>query len=182
MPEKVVLFTRTDFDDATSYIYAWTERVVEAAKKRNLKVVDLKRERANRKDYESVVSSQNPVCILFNGHGNSEEITGHNNCPLVTFGENHETLKGKVIYARACSAAAGLGAKSVAESGGPKAFIGYEQDFLFYLNNTKTATPTEDDYARPCLDASNAAAEALIKGNSAGEAYRKSQERSKKGN
>lgn len=179
MPERAVLITRPDYDDATSYLYAWSERIIEAAQKHGARIIDLKRERANRKNFEGIVASKKPGCMLFNGHGTADEIRGHMHETLVKYGENHAVLAGAVVYSRTCDSAAVLGNKSVRE-GGTKAFIGYGQEFIFFVNNAKTATPMDDDYASPCLIASNAVAEALVAGSSAGDACRKSREQTRK--
>ncbi|OIO25310.1 hypothetical protein COX85_03280 [Candidatus Micrarchaeota archaeon CG_4_10_14_0_2_um_filter_55_9] len=180
MFNKNILITRPAYDDATAYLYAYSEQFPDMAREHGLNPIDLKNERATKKEFESVIKKQKPVCLILNGHGDDGMVVGQKNEVLVSLGDNHQLLDGTIVYARACRAAAGLGAKTVGIIKAPKTFIGYVHDFLFFLNNTQTATPLRDDYAAPCLNASNAIPEALLKGHTAAEAVHKSEEHTKK--
>ena len=82
-----ILVTRPDHDFTTRYISAWSEEYIKLASTKGLTVIDLKRDRANRKEFESVIEKKNPGFLIMNGHGNASEVTGHDNQTLVKLPE-----------------------------------------------------------------------------------------------
>jgi hypothetical protein len=167
-----MLVTRPDYDDTTSYLHAWSKSVIDVAKERGLKVLDLEGPGANRDTFESYVSEHVPSFVFFNGHGNETTIAGDGGRALVEYGVNDSVLNSRVVYARSCDSATVLGRKGV--ENGIKAFIGYDQKFIFYMDNSKTHIPLEDEYAKPCFEASNVVADALVRGSAVSEAVSKS--------
>ncbi|MBI5635818.1 hypothetical protein HY993_02545 [Candidatus Micrarchaeota archaeon] len=111
--------------------------------------------------------------VFFNGHGSKDAICGQQNGVLIDK-ENVQLLDSAIVYSRSCDSAARLGQKIVRE-GKAKAFIGYVEAFLFFVNNSRSATPIKDDYARPCLESSNVAPQSLIYGSTVGQAVEKTQ-------
>ncbi|MBP9864066.1 hypothetical protein KBC54_01275 [Patescibacteria group bacterium] len=170
----MMIITRPEHDPTTRYISAWSEAVIEAAKSANYQCVDLYREKANRKDFEGRVEKLDPELVVLQGHGNEECVTGHDDEPLVTLGDNDELLAGRVTYAVSCDAAKELGQK-VAQNAG-STFIGYDDKFVFVQQHEKWHRPLEDDRAKPFMEMSNQVPLGLLKGRSAGEAYQRSQE------
>lgn len=128
MIEKLVI-TRPDHELTTNYLSNWSQIIILEAKRRNVQVVDLKRERANRREFESVISKTQPIFIILNGHGNDTMVTGHENLPLVEAGVNEQSLKGTITYAISCRSAKRLGKKAVKT--GARAYIGYDDNRAF---------------------------------------------------
>ncbi|MBN2013914.1 MAG: hypothetical protein JW778_01925 [Candidatus Altiarchaeota archaeon] len=84
---------------------------------------------------------------------------------------NHNILSKKIVYARACYAAASLG-KACTLKGG--CFIGYNTPFSFWIDERRSATPLKDETAKLFLEPSNLVVVSLLKGNSAQQASEKS--------
>lgn len=164
---KRLLLTRPDHDYATRYLSAWAERFFDLAKKNDYSIIDLRRERANRKEVESVLSKRNPCFVIINGHGDDNLIAGYEDKPLLIAKTNSSLLQGKIVYAISCRSALVLGE----EAGQYKdtAYIGYKDDFiLLYLEKYRTR-PIEDNLAGLFLGPSNLVATTLLKGHTAKE-------------
>lgn len=160
---KHLLLTRPDHDYATRYLSAWAEKFFDLAKQKNCSIVDLRRERANYKEVESVLQKRKPCFVVINGHGDDNLVTGYKNEPLLKAGYNSFLLQGKVTYAISCRSACILG-EEVGKYGNT-AYIGYKDDFiLLYLEEYRTR-PTEDKLAGLFLDPSNLIATSLLKGH-----------------
>ena len=108
-----MLITRPEHDDTTHYLSNWSKETIGVAENKNIKVFDLNREKATRKNVESKLSRMSCNLVYFNGHGGFNVIGGHNNEPLIICGENERLLKSKVVYAISCKSAKELGLKSV---------------------------------------------------------------------
>jgi len=171
---KIFLITRPKHDDITYYLFNWSKEIIELAKKKEIKVLDLKKEKANRKNLTSFVNKMRPSFIFFNGHGGDNCITGHDKEVLVQSDNNEDLLKNKIIYALSCRSAKELGCKSIKK--GTVAYIGYDDDFVFVYDETKISKPLVDNIAKLFLEPSNRIASSLFKGHNTGVAYGKSQE------
>jgi len=101
-------------------------------------------------------------------------ICGHKDEPIIVAGENDDLLKFKIVYSIACNSAMGLGPRCARS--GAKAFIGYENVFIFIMDANKTHNPTSDDISKPFFESSNQVPFSLIKDNTAEEAVSKSKE------
>ena len=174
MENKKLLITRPCYDDTTSYLHKWSEKIIELARKRNLTVFDLSKERVNKEELKKFIENQQPKFLIFNGHGSDDEILGHNGSTLIKSGENHNLLKSKITYAISCRSARKLGPDSIEV--GATAYIGYKEDFIFAVDKNKATVPLFDNLAKPFFEASNIIPFSLIKGNTVSEAYQKSQE------
>lgn len=172
---KSLLITRPNYEITTRYLYVWNKEVIKEAKNRGIVVMDLQKEKANKKEFAGRMIKVNPVLVLLNGHGGSKCVRGHNDEIIVRAGDNEEILKGKIVYALACQSALLLGPKSV--EAGSVAFVGYSRDFIFFTDNSKIAHPENDKVAGLFLEPSNRLSISLIKGNTIFEAARKSQRR-----
>jgi len=168
-----MLITRPKDDPTTNYLFYWAGLVIDEAKKRGFRVFDLKEKRANKKELSSFIKKMGPDLLFFNGHGDPDIITGCNQEALVQSNYNENITKDRLVYALACSAAAKLGTRCV--KAGAQAFIGYKNLFIFLTEQTFITRPLEDQTAALFLEPSNIVTISLIKGNSAGDAYRRSQ-------
>lgn len=170
---KHLLITRPEHDYTTRYLSAWSEKLFDLIKNKGYSIIDLYRERANRKEIESVLSKRNPCFAIINGHGSDNAVTGHDNNLLIKAGDNSSLLDKKITYAISCRSARVLG-KEVAQNAGT-AYIGYQDDFiLVYLEKYRTR-PIEDKFAGLFLDPSNLVVATLIKGHSAKESVLRAQ-------
>lgn len=169
-----LLVTRPEYDYTTRYISAWAENYLKLSKQKGYAVVDLRRKRANRKEFESVIKKIKPVFIILNGHGNSDEVAGDDNETLVDINTNAEILAGKITYALSCQSAKNLGAKvgSYADT----AYVGYKEDFAFVRIEKYGRKPAEDALAGFFLKPSNAIVVSLLKGHSAGDSFYRGQQ------
>lgn len=173
-----MLITRPNHDITTNYLYLWSKVVIDCAKKFKKDIIDLVGKRANYKEFNSIVKKVSPSLLFLNGHGDEETVTGFDNEPLVRLSENLDILSGKIVYARSCSSAKILGKEAV--KNGCKAYLGYDDDFVFMVSDDHILRPLMDKIAEIFLKPSNQVVVSLIKGNMAGEADAKSKELFKK--
>lgn len=69
----------------------------------------LKETRQIERNWKAGVRSLDPGLIVFNGHGSSDKIGGHENEILVEKGKNSELIKNRIIFSRVCNSASELG-------------------------------------------------------------------------
>ncbi len=170
---RVIIITRPFYDAATKFLFHWCRLVIDEAKEKHFKILDLKEDKANKTVLESYIKKHNPALVFLNGHGGPNLITGQNHKVLIESGVNDHILSKKIIYARSCNIASFLGPTSIKR--GARAFIGYTRKFYFAWANISTSRPLTDSMATLFLNPSNMVMVALIKGQSAQEAYDKSQ-------
>ncbi len=171
---KIILVTRPRHDSTVEYLSYWAQEIIGCAGKKGMKVIDCKGPKANKKEVCSHLVKQNPRFVLFNGHGTQSSIHGHNDEMLINR-SNADLCKSQIVHAISCKAAAQLGKDICSNSNG--AFIGYEQDYWFIKDAQRECTPPKDRFAEPFKEASNIVSVSLIKGNSAFEAFEKSQQK-----
>lgn len=167
------MITLPDFDNTTNYLSQWCEVCLDYAKKNGIDYIDLRSERATSKEFESVIKKKQPKLVILNGHGNEEMVTGHKCIPLIQINKNEPLLMNKIVYAISCKSAQKLGISCV--KNGTLAYIGYNEDFIFIFDKTKTFDPSEDELARYFLEPSNEVILSLLKGNTAKQAFDNSQ-------
>ncbi len=164
------IITMPKYDDATSYLYCYSEELVKFAENNGISISQLKRPRLKRDNLEVSITKQNPRLLLFNAHGDERTIygdrTGTETEYLIREDKNHKLLEGRLTYARACSAATALGRAATKRSG---CFIGYNQPFSFWIDSSRSSTPLKDKTARLFLQPSNELAIALLRGKTARE-------------
>ncbi len=170
---KIILVTRPQYDPATHYLFYWSTIYIKRAKNKGHQILNLDRQRANKKELTSVIKKMKPRLICFNGHGNYGLIAGNNGEPLVTLNGNEEVLAGTIVSILACSSGKLLGPACIQT--GTLAFIAYKEEFIFYFNNQKTSNPLNDERAKLFLEPANEVIHSLLKGHAVGEAYQKSQ-------
>lgn len=164
-----LLVTRPNFDLTTRYISVWAEKIVEFAKSKNKIVFDLRKERANREEFESMIRKHSPNLVFLNGHGNENQVAGHDNKVLLSLGDNENVLRNKVVYALSCRSGKFLGPGSI--KSGASSYIGYEEDFIFLYDEKLINRPKEDKTAEIFLEPSNQVMISLLKGHTAKEAH-----------
>jgi len=173
---KKILITRPSHDITTAYLCEWSEKIIDFAKSKGMEVIDLPREKANRKDFLGKLKKFNPKIVFFNGHGSDSAICGHGmDEVLIKINKDEGLFGSKIIYSRSCDSGKKLG-KFIVDKNPSSAFIGYENKFLFSFDPTRTANPLKDELAKPFLEPSNLIVSSLIKGNSAEDAHRRSQD------
>ncbi len=177
MSSPSVIITRPNHDLLTHYLCIWTEDVVKLAKTK-CKALDLKGEKATKENFESYIVKHQPRFIFLNGHGNEFEVTGYENKTLVKVGTNEYLLANKIVYARSCEAAKILGVSVV--NNHSATFIGYQKNYILARNPSKAMEPLKDEVAKLFIEPSNLVASSIIKGNTAKEAFNKSQQAMKK--
>jgi hypothetical protein len=143
------------------------------ARARGVDVIELKKEKANKKELESRLAKLKPQLVIINGHGSDTCVTGHDSEVLVEVGQNENILRSKIVYSLSCNSATCLGVESV--KAGALCYIGYKTKFTFFHRN-KISHPLDDNIAKLFLDPSNQVAVSLLKGNKTQDANRKSKE------
>jgi len=174
---KTLLITRPEHDQGTLYLSKWSEKIINEASNKGVRVIDLHRQKAERKRFLGTLKKSNPSLVVLNGHGDENTVTGHDMQVILTEIDG-SIVSGKIIFARACRSAKTLGPNLVTR--GTSVYLGYREDFWFKYNTKDVFRPLEDKTAALFLEPSNYLAIALLKGHSAGEANRKSRELYKK--
>jgi hypothetical protein len=168
-----VLLTAPKYDKGTHYLHAWSQPLINEAKKRGLDIICLEKEHVTKKKFQSYLKKQPTNIVIINAHGNEVCVTGKDNKEIIlSIGDGDLLLKGKVIYIRACSSGAALGPELI--KNGAKGFIGYIQPFFIPLEKDSTRKPLQDPYAGPVLECSNQVVISLLKGHSVTEAQEES--------
>jgi hypothetical protein len=160
--------TLPEHDVPTVYLSAWCKKPISVAEEHGFTPLLLEGDKACLKNFESYIKN-NPVLVIFNGHGNSTTITGHNSEPIITLGKNEILLKDRIVYSISCASASELGAASVNK--GTIGFIGYNDDFIFLHDANTETRPLQDALAKVFLEHSNVFIISLVKGNSISESY-----------
>ncbi len=169
---KSLLITNPDYDPCTRYLHKWSKEILEEAEKRGIDVVKLEKNKVTKKEFEGRMKKVKPSLVVIHGHGNNNCVCGHEHEVLIEAGVNDNILANKIVYALSCRSAAGLGVISV--KNGARSYIGYIKDFAFGSDYNKFSHPENDNLAKLFLEPSNQVSISLIKGNTAGEASRKS--------
>lgn len=173
MSKGSFLLTRPNHEGTVLYLFAWAEKVLEFARAKNIFSVDLPGESANKNQFTSSIKKFKPSFIYLNGHGSQDSVTGFDNLPVLTFADNEEITKDAVVYALSCQSAKRLGKSCV--SRGARAYLGYDDDFIFVFDENSGNNLAEDKVAANFLTPSNELAQDLLDGKSTGEAFDNSQ-------
>lgn len=168
------LITRPDYDPSTKYLAYWSENIIDIAKSKGIKIVDLKGDKVTKSELTGRISKLNPSLVVLNGHGSEDSIAGQNDETLIEVGDNEHILHSRVTYAVSCRCGKKLGPKSV--EAGNSTFIGYDDDFVFTSNRKYLSRPLEDKRAQPFMEASNRVPISLLKGHKASDASKQSKE------
>ena len=173
-----MLITRPDHDIVTNYLFYWSTFIITQAFKSGKNVTDLSKNRANAKEFASVIRKTKPKMIVINGHGSDSVVRGYDNEPLVEKGKNQDLFKGAIVFSRSCQSAKNLGPEAIKI--GCKAYIGYDDDFVFVTETAMTTKPLEDKTAQLFLEPSNYVVISLLKGHSPTDANKRSKDFYKK--
>lgn len=168
------LFSRPSHDNTVIYLNHYSKELVDLSKKNHHKTLNRENEKANKGEIINLIKKQKPNFIMFNGHGDSNTICGHNNEPLVICNKNHKILSDSIVYSLSCSSCLNLG-KKAAEEG--SCFIGYEIDFVLGKDPDSQASPLKDKIAKLFLEPSNVLVKSLLKGSSVGYSVEKSKKK-----
>jgi len=163
-----LLITRPEHDYATRYLSAWAGKTFEIAKAKGYSIIDLRCERASRKEVESILNKRKPGFVVINGHGSDDSVAGQEDEPLLIAGDNSSLLEGKITYAISCRSARGLG-KEVGQYTNTT-YIGYKEDFILVYLEKYRIRPLEDKLAGFFLEPSNLVITTLLKGHPTEEA------------
>jgi hypothetical protein len=169
--DKTLLVTRPKYDDGTEYLSAYSLLVMKYANEQGIDLKDFEGKNANKQEIEKYLKKKNPSLFFLNGHGNEHEIDGHKET-IFSVNNNLNLLKGRIVYARACSAANSLGKEVVKDNKG--CFIGYRYSFSFWMDGKWSAKPLNDKSAALYLKPSNEIILSLLAGKSAAEANERS--------
>lgn len=172
---RILLITNPADDSPTKYLDAWSELVLEIAKKQNdVFVFELRDQRANKQELTRVIQKQKPQLIIFNGHGSDASITGFGQKVLIKCEDNECLQKEKIVHSMSCSSGKELGQKCIKI--GTLSYIGYSEEFkLVHLNKQTKQERRSDPVATFFLKPAFEAVFALIRGATTGKAYKESQ-------
>ena len=172
---RIILVTNPADDIPVKYLDAWSELIIETAKKqKDTLIFELKNEQANKQKLTRAIQREKPQLIVFNGHGNSSSICGFKQKILIRCDDNEYLLKGKIVHSISCNSGKELGQKCIKI--GTLSYIGYSEEFkLTHLNKQTNQERLSDPIATFFLGPAFEVVLALIKGATAGEAYKKSQ-------
>lgn len=170
--DRILLITRSKHDATVRYLFYWAGKIIDLAGSKGIKVLKLDEKRANRKEVSGMLKKKNPLLVFLNGHGNDDRVTGYNNEVLLAAGENEQLLTSKIVYALSCRSGKKLGIKSI--EAGSLGYIGYDDDFVFVIDDHRLAAPLEDKTAQLFLEPSNQVMISLLKGNSIKKSHTKS--------
>ena len=156
-----VLLTNPEVDPLTYCLSVWTDDMLEKTKSKTNQYYRLKREKVNRKEFESYLEKRSIDLVLICGHGASDAIAGDKEIILDT--KNDNLLKGKLVHALSCQSAKQLGPDAMKK--GAKGYIGYKENFIAFFDDSKRLTePLKDDIASLFLDPAFTAPKVLLKG------------------
>jgi len=175
---KQFLITRPNYDKETSYVYSFSKAVVAIAKEnKEIHVTELDGKNVTRKNFVAAVSANKPRLIFLNGHGDKMEIYGHNDEPILDKA-NVNLTSGKIVYALSCGSLIGLG--NLAIKSGAEAYIGYEEEFTWVGEISKTAIPDKDKNASPFRKICFLLGKNLLSGMTVGESVTRTREEYKR--
>ena len=167
-----LIVTRPQHDVTTRYISSWAEEIIACAQQKNVDIIDLLKDKANRNELESRIKKLMPKLIFLNGHGSDDSVAGHNNETLVKARENHDLLKGKITYSLSCDSGRVLGPMVAANE--DTVYIGYQDEFIFVFDKNYISKPMLDPRAKPFMESSNQLMISLLKGHEASESSNRS--------
>lgn len=169
-----MIVIRTKHDIQTTYLYAYSEKLIEEAKNKGFNVVKLEGKYITVTNLRGKIKHSQPKFIFFNGHGSTNALFKNKYQEFVTI-ESADVFKDTVSYTIACNCLNGLGSEAVKQ--GCKAFIGYTKPFWIAREHKSESRPMDDKVAKPIMECSNIVVNSLIKGNIVEESIRKSHQK-----
>lgn len=143
MPQNnVVVCARSDYEEVTHYGAYWLSFAVDDARRRGLLIEDLLGPEATADNFRIAITTLDPALVYGMGHGNSNVFTLQNQEYALVACTNDQLLAGRVVYLLSCVTGAGLGPSAVGK--GCLAYMGYDQDFSFIIEDPYN--PASDRY------------------------------------
>ncbi len=157
-----VLMTNPEVDPLTHYLSAWTDNMLKKSRSKENQYCRLKNKKVTRKNFESFLNKGAIDLVLICGHGASNAIEGDSE--IILDMKNTNLLAHKTVHALSCQSAKQLGPDAIQK--GAKAYIGYDENFIAFLDNTKRLSrPLKDDIASLFLNPAFTAPRELLKGS-----------------
>lgn len=169
-----MIIIRSNHDIPTSYLYIYSEELIEEAEKKGFKVAKIEGDEISEATLRGRIKNRKPKFIFFSGHGSNNSLYDNQGKEFVDIG-SADIFKDTVTYAIACSCLEGLGSAAIEE--GCFSFIGYKKPFWIARDHKYETRPLEDNIAKPILECSNIVVKSLLKGNTVSESIRKSHEK-----
>lgn len=165
-------------DKETSYLYSFSKAIIQIAKEdQTIHLTHLPGKKANRKKVESALSIKIKTLAFFNGHGDDGTVFGHDDQPILDK-DNINLTKNKIIYALACNSLVELGPLAI--KNGAKAYIGYNDEFMWVGDPSKSAVPDKDKNSAPFRRVCHTLIHDLISGMPVGKSLDKARSEYKK--
>jgi len=171
-----MIITCPEYDDATSYLTHFSQKIIDQAEKKQLKHKKIRDENLNLSDFSKILEKLDYRLLVLNGHGSPDSVYGYKNELIVKLGKNDSLVRERLIYARSCSAGLKLGPAAMKQSRNG-CFIGYNLPFIFYMDSRWTAKPHNDNIAKLFLEPSNLVPSSLIKGQTTLSAHSNAKQR-----
>lgn len=172
-----MIIIRTNHDIQTSYLFEWSDAVIEEAEKRNFTVNKVEGKDITEDNLRKRIRSRQPSLIFFNGHGSRRSLINNQKEEFIN-PDSADVFNKTITFARACECLAELGPEAVEQ--GCRAFIGYKKKFWIARQHEWECNPLKDPVAKPVLEGSNVIMRELLKGRTVDEAVRKSHEHAEK--
>jgi len=115
------------FDKATEYSYKWYEELMKKVKPK-IKLKELKKEEATRKNFNQIVSTEAFDAIVFYDHGEKDGLVAQGGKEYILDTKNLSKVAAKVIYTMACLSAKKLGVDAYKKG---IVYVGYIEVFAF---------------------------------------------------
>lgn len=170
---NVIVIGRCTHDQQVTYLYCWAKKVINKARKKGWRIIDLKKDRFDKKNLENSLNEENSFFFFGNGHGEDNTIRGHNNQIVMEACKNDNITAEKIVYSVSCKSGRILGQSAINK--GCNFFIGYDENFSIYVQNPVPKNLLKDKFAKAFMDASNQIPICIIKGMEPQEAWIKSQ-------
>ena len=177
MPGRIVIITNPAHDRATEYLRSWSDGIHKSIVNLppSTNIYELKHSDVTKEKFTQLVDEKNPDLILFHGHGSNRLIAGFENNILIACDDNEELLNNRIIHSLTCDSGEELGPKCI--NIGTKTYIGYKKEFKFaHLGETTIALQFDDPIAELFLRPAFEINKALLEGETAEQAYKRSQQ------
>jgi hypothetical protein len=151
-----IVVVRPNYDSATAFTSKWAEEVVEYARQKGIKVIDLYGNAASPERFQEALTQAKPKMVVHYGHGREDALLGQHGRPLLVL-DNLHLAKGILFYLVCCHSGKRL-TQAILDAGG----IGvssFSDRFIF--------TPFDDG---PYRESVNSGVKALIEGKTYREA------------
>lgn len=173
-----VVFSRANFDLMTSYLSAYTTKLIAFAKEQGYEVIDLYGDDPKKPcrllQFEAEIE-QKPTILIGAGHGAANLFTGQDLEVLLKQNVNDELITDIKTYIWSCQTALGLGPSAIGK--GCPEYYGYTADWTVIINPDFENNPLEDPWAKAFFDCGLATGYAVLLGKTPKEVYELTLER-----